>query len=37
MKAWGAANEAKSRSISKDYPSMRDITGEYVMRRITFK
>lgn len=37
MKAWGSANEARSRGISKDYPSMRDITGEYALRRITFK
>lgn len=37
MKAWGAANEDKVRQLVKDYPSMRDITGEYAMRRITFK
>lgn len=37
MKAWGAANEDKTREISKNYPAMRDISGEYQMRRITFK
>ena len=28
MKAWGAANEDRTREITKDYPAMRDITGE---------
>ncbi|MFH1600235.1 MAG: hypothetical protein ABIJ73_00025 [Pseudomonadota bacterium] len=37
MKAWGNANQEKTRGISKNYPSMRDITGEYQLRRITFK
>jgi len=35
MKAWGAANEEKTREITKNYPSMRKITGEYMMREIT--
>ena len=37
MKAWGNANEDKSRALVKNYPAMRDITGEYALRRITFK
>ena len=37
MKAWGEANQDKTRAIAKDYPAMRDITGEYALRRITFK
>ena len=37
MKAWGEANQDKTREISKNYPSMREISGEYTMRRITFK
>ena len=37
MKAWGAANEEKTREITKNYPSMREITGEYLLREITIK
>jgi len=37
MKAWGAANEDRTREIVKDYPSMREITGEYLVREITIK
>jgi hypothetical protein len=37
MKAWGDANEAKTREITKNYPSMRKITGEYLVREITIK
>lgn len=37
MKAWGNANQEKTRGISKNYPMMRDITGEYLLRQITFK
>ncbi len=37
MKAWGEANESKTREITKNYPAMRDITGEYLVRRITIK
>ena len=37
MKAWGKANEAKTRELVKNYPAMREITGEYTMRQITFK
>jgi hypothetical protein len=37
MKAWGEANQDKSREISKNYPAMREITGEYLLRRIDIK
>ena len=37
MKAWGAANEDRTREITKDYPGMRKITGEYLVREITIK
>ncbi len=37
MKAWGEDTEAKNREITKNYPSMREISGEYSLRRITFK
>ena len=37
MKAWGEANRDKTRNITKNYPSMREITGEYLMRRIELK
>lgn len=37
MKAWGEDTETKNREITKNYPSMREISGEYSMRRITFK
>lgn len=37
MKAWGDANQAKSREITKNYPAMREITGEYLLREITIK
>ena len=37
MKAWGEANEDKVREMVKNYPAMREITGEYVLRQITFK
>jgi len=37
MKAWGEANEAKTREITKNYPAMRKITGEYLTRKITIK
>jgi hypothetical protein len=36
MKKWGAERQKSSREISqKDYPAMREITGEYRMREIT--
>ena len=37
MKAWGEANQSKSREITKNYPSMRKITGEYIVRKIDIK
>ena len=37
MKAWGDANQSKSREITKNYPSMRKITGEYIVRKIDIK
>ena len=37
MEAWGAANEDKNREITKNYPSMREITGEYMVRKIDVK
>jgi hypothetical protein len=37
MKAWGEANEDRTREITKNYPSMRKITGEYLVREITIK
>jgi hypothetical protein len=37
MAAWGTANEDKTRDITKDYPAMREITGEYLVREITIK
>lgn len=37
MKAWGEDTEKKNREITKNYPAMREISGEYSMRRITFK
>lgn len=37
MKAWGEANVSRSREITKNYPAMREITGEYLVRRITVK
>jgi len=37
MKAWGTANEDSTREITKDYPAMREITGEYLVREITIK
>ncbi|HET7709064.1 MAG TPA: hypothetical protein VFK50_05960 [Sphingomicrobium sp.] len=37
MKAWGAANEAPTRSTTTTvYPNIRTITGEYLMREVTF-
>ncbi len=37
MKAWGEANQNRSREIVKNYPGMRDITGEYLVREIKVK
>jgi hypothetical protein len=37
MKAWGDKMQEKTREISKNYPAMREITGEYRLREITMK
>lgn len=37
MKAWGDANEEKTREITKNYPAMREITGEYLVRKLEMK
>lgn len=37
MKAWGTQNEAASRTTTTTvYPNLRTITGEYMMREVTF-
>lgn len=37
MKEWGAERDKKTTDIAqKEYPKMREITGEYNMREITF-
>ena len=38
MKAWGAKRNAETTQIAqKEYPAMRKITGEYLLREITMK
>ncbi len=37
MAKWGEKRQEQSREIVKDYPSMREITGDYLMREITIK
>ncbi len=37
MKKWGEENQKKSDKIVMTYPDIREITGEYLMREITFK
>lgn len=37
MEAWGEANAERSKEIVKDYPAMREITGEYRLRKIDLK
>ena len=37
MRAWGTANEASTRTTTTTvYPNIREITGEYLMREVTF-
>jgi hypothetical protein len=37
MQAWGKANEAATRKTTTTvYPNMREITGEYLLREVTF-
>ena len=37
MKKWGEENQKRSDEIVLTYPGIREITGEYMMRFITFK
>jgi len=37
MKKWGEENQKRSDQIVQTYPDIREITGEYLMRRISFK
>lgn len=37
MKEWGAKREKETRAVSKTYPDIRTITGEYLMHQITIK
>lgn len=37
MKEWGSQREKKTRAVSKTYPDIRTITGEYLMHKITVK
>ncbi len=37
IKKWGEERQAQTRKIVKDYPGMREITGQYQMRKITLK
>lgn len=37
MKKWGEENQKKSDEIVVTYPDIRTITGEYLLREITFK
>jgi hypothetical protein len=37
MKSWGQANQENSRKISKTYPNVRTLTGEYRLREIVLK
>ena len=37
MKKWSEEDEKKSEAVSMTYPNIRTITGEYLMREVTFK
>lgn len=37
MKSWGKANQENSREVTKTYPNVRTLTGEYRLREIIFK
>lgn len=37
MKKWGEENQKRSDEIVLTYPDIREITGEYMMRSVTFK
>jgi len=36
MKKWGEENQMKSDKTILTYPGVREITGEYLIREITF-
>ncbi|MEM0515773.1 hypothetical protein WCN91_10185 [Pseudoalteromonas sp. YIC-827] len=37
MKQWGEENQENSRKISKEYPKIRTLTGQYRMREVIMK
>jgi len=37
MKSWGKANQDNSRELTKSYPNVRTLTGEYRLREIVLK
>ena len=37
MKQWGEENEKRTEEIVQTYPGIREITGEYLMRKVTIK
>ena len=37
MKKWGEENQKKSDKVVMTYPDIRTITGEYLLRQVTFK
>jgi len=37
MESWGSARVGRNRKIANDYPQVRDITGEYLMRKVELK
>ena len=37
MKSWGKANQDNSREVTKTYPNVRTLTGEYRLREIMIK
>lgn len=37
MEEWGSKRQEESREVSKTYPDIRTITGEYMMHKITLK
>lgn len=37
MKKWGEENQKRSDELVLTYPDIREITGEYMMREVTFK
>ena len=37
MKKWSEESQKKSDEVVKTYPDIRTITGEYLVREVTFK